>query len=97
MKKVFVSLAILATMSSANAWGDREQGALLGLIIGGALVKNQQDQVQVVPVQPQQVIVLPPVYQQPPVFVPPPKTQTCLQHPYYDQYGRLLGYQISCH
>jgi hypothetical protein len=56
MKKLALSLALIAA-SPAFAWGDREQGALLGLGLGW-IIANQQNQAQV----PRQVIVNPPVY-----------------------------------
>ena len=64
MKKTILALALVATASTAMAWGDREQGALLGLIIGGHIVSQyQQGPVYVQP---------PAVYYQPaPVYVQP--------------------------
>jgi len=65
MKKTILALALVATASTAMAWGDREQGALLGLIIGGHIASQYQS--APVYVQP------PPVYYQPaPVYVQPP-------------------------
>jgi hypothetical protein len=91
MKTLLISTALALSVTSANAWGEREQGALIGLIVGGLIVsKQEKDQPRLQLPQPQQVIILPPVYI-------PPKTQTCLQHPVYDQYGRLVAYQLSCH
>jgi hypothetical protein len=55
MKKLILIAALIS--SPAFAWGDREQGALLGLGLGWIL-SNQQNQAQV----PRQVIVNPPVY-----------------------------------
>jgi len=65
MKKTILALALVATASTAMAWGDREQGALLGLIIGGHIASQYRS--APVYVQP------PPVYYQPaPVYVQPP-------------------------
>ena len=64
MKKTILALALVATASTAMAWGDREQGALLGLIIGGHIASQYQR--APVYVQP------PAVYYQPaPVYVQP--------------------------
>jgi len=64
MKKTILAMALVATASTAMAWGDREQGALLGLIIGGHIAGQQQR--SPVYVQP------PAVYYQPaPVYVQP--------------------------
>jgi hypothetical protein len=90
MKKLIAATLAASMFTPAMAWGEREQGALIGLIVGGLIVSKQQDQPRLQLPQPQQVIILPPVYI-------PPKTQTCLQHPVYDQYGRLIAYQLSCH
>ena len=72
MKKTILALALVATASTAMAWGDREQGALLGLIIGGHIVSQYQQ--GPVYVQPPAVYYQPaPVYVQPaPVYVQPP-------------------------
>lgn len=98
MKKLITLIAGSTIALSSYAWGDREQGALLGLVIGSVLTQQQQRViVQPVP-QPQQIIILPPAQQPVPIIGNiPPKTGTCLQHPVYDQYGRVVAYQISCH
>jgi hypothetical protein len=47
---------------------------------------------------PTQVYVQPPVYVAPqPAHRPWPDNRYCTQHPYYDQNGRLVGYETSCH
>ena len=101
MKKLLALTLASCIAAPSFAWGDREQGALLGLIIGGAAVnimnQNQQGRVIVQPQQPQQVIILPPAQQAPIIDTIPPRTGTCLQHPIYDQYGRVIAYQLSCH
>lgn len=97
MKKLLAFTLASCIAAPSFAWGDREQGALLGLIIGGAVVNNQQGRVIVQPQQPQQVIILPPAQQAPIIGTIPPRTGTCLQHPIYDQYGRVIAYQLSCH
>lgn len=56
MKKTFLALTLVVTATTSMAWGDREQGALLGLIIGGHIVGQHQR---------------PPVYMQPPVYYQP--------------------------
>jgi hypothetical protein len=70
-KLALVALVLGATATTAMAWGDREQGALLGLIIGGHIVGQHQR--APVYVQPAPMYVQPPVYYQPvPVYVQPP-------------------------
>ena len=97
MKKLLAITLASCIAAPSFACGDREQGALLGLIIGAAAVNNQQGRVIVQPQQPQQVIILPPAQQAPIIGTIPPRTGTCLQHPIYDQYGRVIAYQLSCH
>jgi len=72
MKKTILALAMVTAASTAAAWGDREQGALLGLIIGGHIV-GQHYRAPVY-VQPPPVYYQPaPVYVQPmPMYVQPP-------------------------
>lgn len=104
MKKALVAgLVGLAMTSSAFAWGDREQGALAGLIVGG-IIGSQARAERYEPRYEPRVIVQPPVViqQQEPIIVYPAPRQRyraplCLLHPYYDQYGQLLGYERSCH
>lgn len=103
MKKIITLIAGSTIALSSYAWGDREQGALLGLIIGSVITQSQQQQqqqrviVQPVP-QTQQIVILPPAQQPVPIIgTIPPKTGTCLQHPVYDQHGRVIAYQLSCH
>lgn len=95
INKAAIGLVVSLTMSSAWAWGDREQGILQGLagawILGRMLQNNEQPQPP--------VIVQPP----PPVYVypnPPPAvyyySPICRNVPYYDQYGRLAHYRQVC-
>ena len=77
-KLALVALVLGATVTTTMAWGDREQGALLGLIIGGHIVaQHNRAPIYVQPpppvyYQPPPVYVQPPlVYIQPPVVYPP--------------------------
>ena len=63
MKKTILALTLVVTATTSMAWGDREQGALLGLIIGGHIVGQHQRA---------PVYMQPPVYYQPaPVYIQP--------------------------
>lgn len=97
--KILVGALALVCMSataqvsgSVSIWGRN-----------GSLSINVPAPVYVQPYHYPQVQVLPPVYvQPPPVYVAPPRYthqngRLCLQHPYHDQYGRLIGYEVSCH
>jgi hypothetical protein len=97
MKKVLVALITVATISSAHAWGPREQGALAGLVIGTVLsqprpVYAPQPQVIYAP-QPQ--VGIPQVYEYrtPPVYsqqYPSPNWGvSCI--PAYTQHGQYIG------
>ena len=75
MKKTILALTLVATATTSMAWGDREQGALLGLIIGSHIVGQHQRAHEHPPVyvQPPPVYVQPaPIYIEPPVYVQPP-------------------------
>jgi hypothetical protein len=101
MKKLLVGLVAATVASSSLAWGDREQAALLGAIIGGIVAgQSQRDRVE------PRVIVQPPavvIQQQEPIILYPypvpraPRGRVCLSHPYHDFRGVLLGYTVSCH
>jgi len=92
--KALVGLSISLIMSSAQAWGEREQGVLQGLagawLLGRMLQNNE-------PQQPPPVVVQPPppvyVYPSPPVYYRQPQ---CYAVPYYDHYGRLAYYRQVC-
>ena len=83
MKKLILIAAALVS-SPAFAWGDREQGALLGLGLGW-IIANQQNQAQV----PRQVIVNPPVYNNSPLVYN-------LQRPPQPVYERRSQYDFGC-
>jgi hypothetical protein len=95
--KALVGLSISLAMTTAHAWGDREQGILQGLagawILGRMLQNNEPQQQPPVVVQPP-----PPVYVYP--APPPPQVYyyrpTCYQTPYYDQWGRIAYYRQVC-
>jgi hypothetical protein len=96
MKKLIIAALITVAAIPSFAWGDREQGALLGLIIGGVIAQQQQQPVYVTPqpvyVTPQPVYVAPPVYAVPP-YVPPPTVQYDYRpHPYYN----VCGVDVVC-
>ena len=44
MKKVICALVALGVSGSAMAWGDREQGALVGAVIGAVIAKESTRQ-----------------------------------------------------
>ncbi len=100
MKKLLVGLVAATVASSSFAWGDREQAALLGAVIGGIIVSQSRGDTRPEP----RVIVQPPVVlqqQEPVILYPAPlprhRGRVCLNHPYHDHRGVLIGYTISCH
>lgn len=104
MKKLIIGAIVAASATTAFAWGDREQGALLGLIIGNVITSRPAPPAPVYQAPPHYFYVAPPLQLAPQrlicgmnVVCPQQLGQTCLQHPYYDQYGNLVGYQLSCH
>lgn len=102
MKKLLLALSIFAaSFAHADPLSDGILLGALGTIFLDHLRGPQTVIIQTPPAQVYQV--------QPPVYVRPQNlvcgmnvvcqnpNRTCLQHPVYDQYGRLVGYQISCH
>lgn len=96
MKKAIASILIASTLSTpVLAWGDREQGALLGLVIGGVVASQQAEQRQPRVVYPQQQIIVQPVPQicGYSVYCGP---TSCYQQPVWNQWGQVIGYQTVC-
>lgn len=95
MKKTILAMALVVTATTSFAWGDREQGALLGLIIGGHIVaQHQQAQVYVQP--PPVYYQAPPVYiQQPPVYYQVPQPVYVQPPVVYLQDGTRLTYSYQ--
>jgi hypothetical protein len=99
MKTLIISSILALSATTANAWGDKEQGALAGIL--GTLIFQQIHKQQ----QPQPSIQPPVVIQQRVepiiIYVPPlpplPQAPYCMYHPFHDAYGRLIGYTKSCH
>ena len=110
MKKFVLAVMItVSTMGSAQAWGDREQGALAGLVVGALMQKawGQPQSNGYPPVQQgqqmptQQYPVYSPnpqiIVQAPPViYQPPPMQQQCHSFPQFDVYGRFHGNRTVC-
>ena len=109
MKKFVLAIMItVSTMGSAQAWGDREQGALAGLIVGAIAQRafSQPQQTGYPPVQQGQQYPIQqyPVYspqpqiivQAPPVIYQPQMQQQCNTFPQFDVYGRFHGNRTVC-
>jgi hypothetical protein len=112
MKKIVIAVSAVIAMTfttQVHAWGDREQGALAGLVIGALMQKNwgQSQQTGYPPVQQgqhlptQQYPVYSPqpqiIVQAPPViYQPQPMQQQCHTFPQYDVYGRFHGHRTVC-
>ena len=108
MKKFVLAIMITAgSIGSAQAWGDREQGALAGLFIGALMQKawGQPQQNGYPPVQqglPQQFPVHTPqpqpqiIVQAPPVIYTSPMRQHCEYIPMRSPYGHYYGERYMC-
>jgi hypothetical protein len=110
MKKFVLAIMItVSTMGSAQAWGDREQGALAGLIVGAiahrAFSQPQQNgyppvqQGQQIPTQQYPVYSPNPqiIVQAPPViYQQTPMQRVCDTFPQFDVYGRFHGNRTIC-
>lgn len=95
MKKLAIALALVVGATSAQAWGDREQGALLGLVIGG-VIAGQRAEARPQPVYPPQQIIIHPQQQLICGYSVYCGPTTCYQEPIWDQYGRVIGYRTIC-
>jgi hypothetical protein len=97
MNKTIALIAAACIATPALAWGDREQGALAG-ILGTLIFQNiqrdaQAQQPPVVTPQPQII------YQPQPQVIyapPPPPRPVCEHHPVYDHYGYHRGWRTIC-
>lgn len=98
MKKIVLGLLLAATFLPAHAWGEREQGALAGVIIGSMLARNQihvAPQVYNPPVIQHHGFHSPHHYHHPHVYTPRITTR-CYYVPVYDQYGNIAYYNTQC-
>jgi len=112
MKKFVLAIMITAsTMGSAQAWGEREQGALAGLIVGAiaqrAFSQPQQNgyppvhqgQPQQYPTQQYPVYIPQPqiiVHAPPVIYQPQPMKEQCYTFQERDVYGRFHGHRTVC-
>lgn len=99
MKRLIAALALSAATVPAMAWGEREQGALAG-IVGTLIFQHiQRDNTTTVPQTPQQ----PPqviIQQGPPIVIHqplPPRPIQCWYVPVYDAWGYYRGDRRICH
>jgi hypothetical protein len=90
MNKTIALIAAACIATPALAWGDREQGALAG-IIGTLIFQNMQRDGQA-PQQPPVVVQQPQVIYAP----PPPPRPVCEHYPVYDHYGYHRGWRTVC-
>lgn len=104
--KTAVAVALVAATSSALAWGPREQGALAGLVIGGIVgsqIEQNERQYEPRHHRHQQA----PVYVQPqPVYIQPQpqicgyniscSPTVCTNEPMYNQWNQIIGYRQTC-
>ena len=97
MKRMVCAVVALGLSGSAMAWGDREQGALVGLVVGSLIARGQPTVVA-------QAVAPAPghgqAYAQAPVYgygysAPQPVVR-CYQVPLVDQWGRQVGWGQQC-
>ena len=97
MKKTLALIAAACIATPALAWGDREQGALAGIL--GTLI-YQHIQRDGFGRQPAPVIVQQPqiIYQPQPqiIYAPPPPPPVCQHLPVRDIHGQFLGWHTHC-
>lgn len=107
MKKLLFATTLALAVTSATAWGPREQGALAGLVIGSTLLNGNYSynrgyyNAAPVYVQPQQQF-----YVQPQIVYPRQQQMcgynvycgptSCYTQAMTDQYGNVISYQTNC-
>jgi hypothetical protein len=94
MKRILTSIALVASISTAQAAGPED--VLLGIILGGVLgnaIAKQPVQPPVIVQQPQPQI----IYQQPQIIYQPlPPQPQCYHTPIYNGYGQFFGWRTIC-
>ena len=92
MKKLLVAAVLASSLGSAQAWGQREQGALAG-VVGTMLLQHMTRQ---------QTLVRVPVYQIPRyepqahVHIQQQRPLQCWQTPVRDYTGAIVTYVQQC-
>ena len=90
MKRILTSIALVATLGTAQAAGPED--VLLGIILGAIIGHNSKDPAP----QPQPQI----IYQPQPQIIyappPPPPRPVCEHYPVYDHYGYHRGWRTIC-
>lgn len=103
MKKTIIAISILVSVSTAFAWGPREQGALAGVIAGVVIndaIRGDSYRYE----QPRYYAPAPQYYVEPPRYVQPYQPPTYYVHPRQncwnmgirDYYGNVISYQLVC-
>ena len=91
MKRILTSIALIASLGTAQAAGPED--VLLGFILGAVIGQNSRPQAPVVVHQP------PVIFQPQPQIIyapPPPPRPVCDHYPVYDHYGYHRGWRTHC-
>ena len=94
MKRILTSIALIASLSTAQAAGPED--VLLGIILGG-FIGNSMARQQ--PVQPPVIVQQPQVIVQPQpqiIYQPLPPQPVCHHLPVYNLYNQFLGWRTVC-
>jgi len=91
MKRILTSIALVASLGTAQAAGPEDVllGIILGGIIGNAIAKDTPQPVY----QPQPQIIYQPAPQV--IYAPPPRP-VCDHYPVFDHYGYQRGWRTIC-
>lgn len=92
MKRLICAVVALGVSGSALAWGEREQGALVGAVVGALIAKESQRPVGYAQPYAQGYGYGSAGYGQ----VGPVGQLVCRQIPVVDQYGRHVGWTQQC-
>jgi len=102
MKKLVIAslLATSTLATSAHAWGDREQGALAG-VVGFLLLQQMHRQPVLVQgpsmsYHPRGAVMVPNYQPQAPIYAPQVRQLQCWQVPVRDLTGAIVTYAQQC-
>jgi len=93
MKRILTSIALIATLGTAQAAGPED--VLLGIILGGVIGNSMAKQ----PAQPPVIVQQPQIIYQPQpqvIYQPLPPQPQCYHTPIYNGYGQFISWRTIC-
>lgn len=92
MKRILTSIALIASLGTAQAAGPEDVllGIILGGVLGNAIAKQPNQQPVIVQQQPQVI------YQPQIIYQPTPPQPQCYHTPIYNGYGQFIAWRTNC-